>query len=64
MNMKQILFILFALLPISMMGQNEKTSRLEVWNQIPLTNKGIDYYSKLINTFKYGGNRAAEGHLG
>ena len=57
---KRILLILFTLLPVSMMGQNEKTSRLEVWNRISLTNKGIDYYEKLINTFKYGGNHAAE----
>ena len=58
--MKRILFILFTLLPIGAMGQVEKTSRLEVWNRISLTNKGIDYYEKLINTFKYGGNHAAE----
>ena len=35
---KRILFILFTLLPIGAMGQVEKTSRLEVWNRISLTN--------------------------
>ena len=55
-----MMVLILALLPIGMMGQNETTSRLEVFDKAPLMKNGIDYYQKLINTFKYGGNRAAE----
>lgn len=38
--MKRIILILFTLLPVSMMGQNEKTSRLEVLQRTPTIKRG------------------------
>lgn len=58
--MKTILFILCTLLPVCLMGQNEKTSRLEVLQRTPTIKSGIDYAQKLVNTFKYEGNPLAE----